>query len=78
MEVNDGCILETTILGKIKLVYNNENNKDTFGEEKGCITKIVVVDNDDAIVTINGNKITGDLAYKIRNCEVKEIKAIIS
>lgn len=71
-------ILETTILGKIKLVYNNENNKDTFGEEKGCITKIVVVDNDDAIVTINGNKITGDLAYKIRNCEVKEIKAIIS
>lgn len=71
-------IVETTILGEIKLVYNNKNNKDTFGEEKGCISKIIVVDNDDAIVTINGNKITGDLAYKIRNCEVKEIKAIIS
>ena len=71
-------IVETTILGEIKLVYNNKNNKDTFGEEKGCISKIIVVDNDDAIVTINGNKITGGLAYKIRKCEVKEIKAIIS
>lgn len=70
-------LIETTILGEIKLIYTNKNNKDTFGEEKGYVTEIEIVDKDDNIVTINGNKVTGELAYKIRNCEIKEIRATI-
>lgn len=70
-------VIETTILGGIKLVYINENNKDTFGEEKGLVTKIKIVDDDDNIVTINGNKVIGELADKIRNCKIKEIRAVI-
>lgn len=70
-------IVETTILGEIKLVYNNKNNKDTFGDNKGNVTKITVIDKDNNEIIVNGNKITGDLANKIRNCEVKEIIAEI-
>lgn len=70
-------IVETTILGRIKLVYSNENNKNTFGENKGEITEIILIDKDNTITTINGDKVIGDLAIKIRSCEVKEIRVKI-
>ena len=76
-EFFENGIVETTILGEIKLVYNNENNKDTFGENAGDITEIKITDKDNNIININGNKVSGDLAFKIRNCEVKEINAKI-
>ena len=43
-------LIETTILGEIKLIYTNKNNKDTFGEEKGYVTEIEIVDKDDTIL----------------------------
>ncbi len=77
-EFFENGVIETTILGEIKLVYNNENNKDTFGENAGTITEIKIIDKENNIINVNGNKVSGDLAFKIRNCEVKEINVKIS
>ena len=77
-EFFENGVIETTILGEIKLVYNNENNKDTFGENAGTSTEIKIIDKENNIINVNGNKVSGDLAFKIRNCEVKEINVKIS
>lgn len=71
-------VVETTILGQIKLVYNNKNNKDTFGNNAGSVSEIKIIDNDDNVISIEGNKIVGQLAHNIRNRKVKEIIASIS
>lgn len=69
--------LITTILGDIRLVYTNINNKDTFGQEKGIIEEINLVHVDNSITKIKGNEVYGDLAEKIRNKEIVEIQATI-
>ena len=69
--------LITTILGRIKLVYTNINNKNTFGPEKGIIGEITLVDADNNMSKFKGNEVCGELAEKIRNGEIAEIQATI-
>ncbi len=72
----DGSVT-TTLLGKIKLVYENPNNKDTFGLNKGEINEIVIVDENENLVKIESNEVVGELAEAIRRGQVKEIRAKI-
>ena len=69
--------LITTILGDIRLVYTNINNKDTFGLEMGIIDEIILIHVDNSITKIKGNEVCGELAEKIRNKEIVEIQATI-
>ncbi|WP_297417632.1 hypothetical protein [Clostridium sp.] len=69
--------LITTILGHIKLIYTNINNKNTFGQEKGIIEEINLVHVDNSITKIKGNEVCGEFAEKIRNGEIVEIQATI-
>ena len=69
--------LTTTILGNIKLVYKNVNNKDTFGPQKGKIEKIKLIDTNNNIIEFKGNEVYGNFAKKIRNKEIVEIEASI-
>jgi hypothetical protein len=69
--------LITTILGQIKLVYTNINNKNTFGPEKGIIEEITLVDVNNNMSKFKGNEICGEFAEKIRNKEIIEIQATI-
>ncbi|RII36588.1 hypothetical protein D2A34_04175 [Clostridium chromiireducens] len=69
--------LITTILGNIKLVYINTNNKNTFGHEKGIIGEITLVDANNNISKFEGNEICGEFAEKIRNGEIAEIQVTI-
>lgn len=55
-----------TFLGKIKVTYINKNNVDTFNGEF-CIEKYEV----DGIMM---NEVRGEIAKKIRECKVKDIK----
>ena len=70
-------LLITTILGKIKLVYVNKNNKDTFGHEKGIIEEITLVDANNNMSKFKGNEVCGEFAEKIRNKEIVEIQVTI-
>lgn len=70
-------ILITTLLGTITLTYVNNNNKNTFGENKGTIKELQLIDLEENVIVIVGNKVCGEYAEKIRRREVKEIKAII-
>jgi hypothetical protein len=65
--------LITTILGHIKLVYTNINNKNTFGPEKGIIEEINLINKDSDITKFKGNEVCGEFAEKIRNGEIAEI-----
>ncbi|MFW2489177.1 hypothetical protein ACN077_11420 [Clostridium chromiireducens] len=69
--------LITTILGNIKLVYINTNNKNTFGHEKGIIGEITLVDANNNISKFEGNEICGEFAEKIRNGKIAEIQVTI-
>jgi hypothetical protein len=69
--------LITTILGDIKLVYTNRNNKNTFGVENGIIEEITLLDINNNIVKFKGHEVCGEFAEKIRNKEIVEIQAII-
>lgn len=40
---SDGVVV-TTLFGKIKLIYINLNNKDTFGDNKGRIAEFKIID----------------------------------
>ena len=70
-------ILTTTLLGSIKLTYINKNDKNTYGENKGTIKELKIVDLDGSIKVINGSEVCGEYAEKIRGRQVKEIEAII-
>lgn len=72
----DGSVI-TTLLGKIKLVYENPNNKDTFGFNKGEINEIIICDQNENIVKLESNEVVGELAEAIRRGQVKEIRAKI-
>jgi len=71
-------ILETTLLGSIRLRYINKQCKNTYGDKKGEISEYTLIDNDNNIKSISGNKISGVDAENIRNLKVKEIVVIIS
>ena len=73
---NNG-VLTTTILGDIKLVYTNVNNKDTFGQEKGSIVEIRLIDKNNGVTTFKGNEVCMEFAERIRNKEIVEIQADI-
>ncbi|BCZ47762.1 hypothetical protein psyc5s11_38290 [Clostridium gelidum] len=69
--------LITTILGHIKLVYTNINNKNTFEPKKGIIEEITLVDTNNNMSKFKGNEVCGEFAEKIRNKEIVEILATI-
>ncbi|EKQ57686.1 MULTISPECIES: hypothetical protein [unclassified Clostridium] len=73
---NNGKLV-TTILGNIRLIYLNQNNKNTFGADMGVINEITLIDKNDNTFVIKGNKARGEFAEKIRNREIVEIQAII-
>ncbi len=64
---------EFKFLGKIKVVYLNELKKDTFGENKVKIHKIVLTYNNDEEVEISGEIISPPYSYDIRNGKIKKI-----
>jgi hypothetical protein len=70
-------VIETTLLGSIRLKYINKNNKDTFGSGKGNITKYELIGIDNNIKVINQKKILGTDAEKIRSGQIREIIATI-
>ncbi|WP_160684609.1 hypothetical protein [Clostridium sp. C2-6-12] len=72
----DGVIV-TTLFGKVKLVYINNDNKDTFGADKGSIGEISLKDINGSEITFKGNEICNEYAEKIRAGEIAEIMAII-
>jgi len=74
---SDGVVV-TTLLGKIKLIYINLNNKDTFGDNKGCITEFKIIDLNNNEIIVKGDEITCESAEKIRDCKIKEITAYIN
>ena len=69
--------ISTTLLGNIKLTYINEDNKNTFGENKGDIVEYKVIYKDNFEISINSNKISGKVAEDIRSNLVKEVVAFI-
>ncbi|MBE6072083.1 MAG: hypothetical protein E7208_09010 [Clostridium butyricum] len=70
-------ILTTTLLGSIKLIYVNTNNKNTFGKNKGSIKEFQIIDLDDNVTVIVGDEVCGEYAEKIRRREIKEIRVTI-
>ncbi|MFQ9617476.1 MAG: hypothetical protein ACLRY8_18965, partial [Clostridium butyricum] len=70
-------IIKTTLLGSIKLTYINPENKNTFGEDRGIVNKLKIVDFDGNKYEFYGNKICGEIAAKIRDNQIKEIEAVI-
>lgn len=70
-------VIKTTLLGSIKLTYINPENKNTFGEDKGIINKLKIVDFDGNEHEFYGNKICGEMSLKIRDKKIKEIEAVI-
>ena len=54
-----------------------QNDKNTYGENKGTIKELKIVDLDGSIKVINGSEVCGEYAEKIRGRQVKEIEAII-
>ena len=69
--------ISTTLLGNIKLTYINEDNKNTFGENRGDIVEYKVIYKDNFEISINSNKISGKVAEDIRSNLVKEVVAFI-
>jgi hypothetical protein len=72
----DGIVV-TTLLGKVKLVYINNDYKDTFGTDKGNIGEISLKDINGNEIKFKGNEVCNEYAEKIRAGEIAEIVAII-
>ncbi|MFN3550859.1 MAG: cellobiose phosphorylase [Endomicrobiia bacterium] len=60
-------------LGKIDVVYINHSNKDTYGENKAKIKKIILYYEDKKEVNINSDVIGPDYSYDIRLGKIKNI-----
>ncbi len=60
-----------TFLSKCKVTYCNPARKDTYGKDAAKITKIIFADTKEEIT---GSYLSGDLAERIRNGEVKDIR----
>lgn len=62
-----GCV-SFTLFSSCKVNYCNPSKKATFGEDAARITKIEIAD-----TVIEGDTITGDLAWKLREGKLKEM-----
>ena len=71
-------MITTTILGKVELVYINNNRKNTFGENKGIVKEISIVKQNGESIKVNGNIVQGELAKEIRDGNVAKIEAYIN
>ncbi|MEN8077373.1 hypothetical protein ABFP60_10440 [Clostridioides difficile] len=71
-------MITTTILGKVELVYINNNRKNTFGENKGIVKEISIVKQNGESIKVNGNIVQGELAKEIRDGNVVKIEAYIN
>ena len=60
------------MLNQTEVIYINKTRKNTYGNDKVSVRKYTVILNDDNI-TIDGDKIKGDLAYQIREGKIKQI-----
>ncbi|WP_058486419.1 hypothetical protein [Defluviitalea phaphyphila] len=60
-------------LGKCKVTYHNPSKKNTYGDNKVCIRKIILKTNENKIIEILGAYINEDNALKVRNGEIKDI-----
>ncbi len=62
-------------LGKVDVVYVNHSNKDTYGENKAEIKKIILYYEDKREVNINSDVIGPDYSYDVRLGKIKNIIA---
>jgi len=72
----DEGIIETTLLGSIRLVYHNQGAIDTYLPEAG-IANYIISSSSGRATTITGTGVDGPLAHAIRNGQVREIHAYI-
>ncbi|MCF7815198.1 MAG: hypothetical protein K9N09_11945 [Candidatus Cloacimonetes bacterium] len=60
-------------LGEILVTYHNSKRKDTFGENAAVVSSWKLIDKVGNNTIIKDNKLSGKLAEKIRNREIKRI-----
>lgn len=66
-----------TFLGEIEVTYHNENRKSTF-DDKGAKVTRYLLHNEEGTTTVDGEKIQGLLAEKVRNRDFEKIEAILT
>jgi len=66
-----------TFLGEIEVTYHNENRKSTFGDKGAKVTRYLL-HNEEGTTTVDGEKIQGSLAEKVRNRDFEKIEAILT
>ncbi|MCF0149230.1 MAG: hypothetical protein HUJ77_12640, partial [Clostridium sp.] len=69
--------IETTLLGRIELIYINRNRKNTFGTNKGILKELLITKDNGEVIKVNGNVVKGELAKEIREGSVIRIQAYI-
>ncbi|ARI78777.1 cellobiose phosphorylase [Halobacillus mangrovi] len=69
--------LTFTFLGEIEVTYYNQNRKPTFGHKGASIVRYILHDEEGSIV-IDGQKIQGEWAGKVRDRAFKRIEAILN
>lgn len=72
---DDNNEVQFTLLGEIKVKYNNPLRKSTYKE--GKVQNIIIKYKNGKEAEFEGNKVVGEFAEDIRNLEVKEIIALI-
>ncbi|EOD00352.1 hypothetical protein [Caldisalinibacter kiritimatiensis] len=60
-------------LGKINVTYHNNTNKNTYGDNKAQIKRIVLTTNDDDTIEIEQSYISAPFAEQCRDGAIKEI-----
>lgn len=68
----DGTV-SFTLFGQIKVIYQNERRKATFGEEGAVPVKYTIIDRDGNEQVISAPTITGAKAFDIRNGKVAKM-----
>ena len=75
---DENNMISTTVLGRVNLIYINNERKNTFGKNKGIVKEISIIKHDGEIIKVNGNIVQGELAKEIRSGNVARIEAYIN
>jgi hypothetical protein len=63
-----------TLLSKCKVTYHNPSRKSTFGTDAANVQRIVITDTKEEVL---GNVLSGEMAKRIRNGEIKELSVYL-
>ncbi len=72
---NDNTVT-TTLFSNIHVIYEYQGIKDTFDGDV-FVSQYELIDEKGAIHTIDGESVSGSLAEKIRNKEIKQIRVVL-